>query len=250
MASRQVLKQKKKKKWFPIYSPKTFNNQLIGESYVLESSAMDGKFMKVNLSSLTKNMKKQNVSLRLRVNQVSDNKAYTEIIGMHIVQGFVKRLVRRGRSKIDDSFLAKSKEGALIRVKPLVITTNNCVQSTSKQLRAMTKEFLRERISSQPFTTTVEGIFSYKLQKELKEKLTKVFPIRSVDIRVFEREPVRGIIPKLAVSEEAPEAEETSEDVKSEEKSAVKEEETPKAEKEATSEEAPKAEEKSEDAKE
>ena len=193
---KQVTKQKAKKKWFPVYAPQVFGGQLIGESNVFAAEQMKGKFINANLSTIVSDMKKQNIQVKLRVSKVVDGKGQTEVIGMQLVQSFVKRLVRRGRSKIDDSFVSKSKEGQLVRVKPMVITNSTCPASTATQIRLETKKLLTQRLQKTGFVNMIQDILSLKLQKELKEKLVKIHPIRSVDIRVFSREAVRGIVPE------------------------------------------------------
>ncbi len=213
--AKQVLKQKqKKKKWYPIYGPKLFGNQLIGECPVLSAEDMKGKYINANLSTIINNMKRQNMSITLRVKSVQDGKGFTEIIGLELVQGFVKRLVRRNRTKVDDSFVAKTKEGTLVRVKPIVMTNSNCLRSTATQLRAATKKFLTERIASQTFIENIDDILSFRVQKNAKEVLSKIFPIRSVDIRVFTREVIRGKRSETDVEEIVKEApvEEPAED--------------------------------------
>ncbi len=191
--TKQMLKQKqKKKKWYPIYGPKLFGNELIGESHVADPENLKGKYIHANLSTILNNMKRQNTTITLRVKEVKDGKGFTEIIGLELVQTYVKRLVRRNRSKIDDSFVVKTKEGTLVRVKPLIITNSNCVKSVQKQIRAETKKFITERFSNQFFINCIDDVLSFRLQKSLKELLNKIFPIRSVEIRVITRELIMG----------------------------------------------------------
>lgn len=253
-AKKQTLKTKtKKKKWSPIYAPAVFGGQLIGESYVDSAESMKGKYINANLSTISNDMKKQNITVRLRVNKIVEGKGQTEVIGMQQVQGFVKRLVRRGRTKVDDSFLAKTKDGQLVRVKPLIITNTLCVASTASQIRMEVRKVLQERIAKTGFVNTIQDVLSFKIQKDLKNMLNKVHPIRSVDVRSFSRELVRGTVPEAElelIAEEEVEAkeetkvEETTKDVKDEAKEEPEAKEETKEVKEETPKEEPKAEEK------
>lgn len=246
MASKKtIVKQKvKKKKWYPIYAPAIFGSKLIGESYVESVDELKGKFISSNLSTIMNDMKKQNITMKFRVSKVVEGKGQTEIIGLQQVQSFVKRLVRRGRSKVDDSFTATTKDEQLVRIKPLIITNTKCVRSTASQLRLETRKLIAEKLAKTGFINTVQEILGFRLQKEIKAKLNKIHPIRSIDIRVFAREAIRGIIPEADL-ELLPEVKEEPKPVKKE----VSEEETKEeAEKEApkakeTKEETPKKEE-------
>ncbi|MBD3209500.1 hypothetical protein GF367_03730 [Candidatus Woesearchaeota archaeon] len=226
VAKKPVLKQKvKKKKWFRINAPALFGGQLIGESYVESAEHLKGKFISTNLSTITNDMKKQNVLIKLRVNKVAEGIGQTEIIGLYLVQGLIKRLVRRGRTKIEDSFTAKTKDGHLVRTKPMLITTSTCVASTASQLRMTTKKLLKEQLAKTGFVNMIRDVLSFKLQKTIKESLNKIHPVRSVDIRAFAREAVRGkvpdaeleLIPEEAAEEEKAAAAEESEDETTEE---------------------------------
>ncbi|MBN1274938.1 hypothetical protein JXA12_01475 [Candidatus Woesearchaeota archaeon] len=229
---KQVLKQKTKKKWYPVYAPAVFGNQLIGESHVGAAEQLRGKFINANLAAITNDMKKQNIAVKLRVNKVIEGKGQTEVIGIHLVQGFVKRLVRRGRTKVDDSFTAKTKDGQLTRIKPLILTTTTCVASTASQLRLEARKALAERASKTGFINLVQDILNLTIQKNLKEQLNKIHPIRSVDIRSLSRETVRGQVPEAdleiipeeeTLKEEAATAEETPEEQPEKEEEAAEE---------------------------
>jgi small subunit ribosomal protein S3Ae len=225
------MKQKiKKKKWCAIYAPALFGNQFIGETLIEDAQQLKGKFVSANLSTITNDMKKQNIMMTFRVNKVEEGKGQAEIIGMTIVQGFVKRLVRRGRTKIDDSFLVKSKDGQAIRIKPLIITNTECVRSTTSQIRMEARRVLSDKIARNGFVNVVQDILNFRIQKDLKERLNKIHPIKSVDIRVFSRETVRGQVPEadLQLVEEDPEA--IRQEEPSEKEDAVEEDDEESAE--------------------
>ncbi len=190
--AKQSVKQKKKKKWFPIIAPKIFGESVIGESYVDSSEALMGKYVTANLSTVTNDMKNQNINIRFRVTSVKEGKGYSEVVDFRLIQSFVKRLVRRGRTKVDDSFIARTKDGIRVRVKPLVITKNRCVGSIATKIRLTTRDFLKKKISEQSFVQSVQDILAGKFQKELKPLLNKIYPIKSVDVRSFGREGLRG----------------------------------------------------------
>ncbi|MCF7799356.1 hypothetical protein K9M74_05635 [Candidatus Woesearchaeota archaeon] len=173
----------KKKKWFTVLAPKLFNNAALGESYVADSELLNGKYMTANLSTIMGNMRRQNVNMHFRVTTVIDSKAETEVIGYSLVNAAMKRLVRRGRDKIIDSFLAKTKDKKVLRIKPLIITHSKGTKSTQSAVRLEARRVIREFA----FTKTVEEFFAEiadaKLQKQVKEACAKIYPLRSMDIK-------------------------------------------------------------------
>ncbi len=173
----------KKKKWYAVIAPKLFNHAALGESYVADSELLNGKYLTANLSTITGNMRRQNVNMLFRVTKVVEGKAETEVIGYSLINAAMKRLVRRGRDKITDSFLAKTNDKKVLRVKPVIITHTHGTKSVQSAVRLESRRVIREFA----FTKSVEEFFSdiaeAKLQKLVKESCAKIFPLRSIDIK-------------------------------------------------------------------
>ena len=148
----------KKKKWYPIHASKNFNEQLLGESLLTDAERMKGKFVKTNLSLLTKSMRDQNINLLFKVNLVKDSKGYSSLINYNILPSFIKRFVRRDKSKVADSFIVKDKDKNNVRVKPLVITGNVATRSQKTLIRKTVKSFTKtyfEKITLDDFINSL-----------------------------------------------------------------------------------------------
>lgn len=174
----------KKKVWYPIHAPQLFAETLIGETYVVGPEAVEGKYVTANLSTLVRKMRKQNVNVHFRVIQVADGKAKTEIIGYSLINSAVKRMVRRGRDKITDSFLAKTKEGKILRVKPLILTLNKGTKSMQTAVRLETRRFIREELFAKEVPQIFDDVINGNLQKGLKKSILLITPLKSVDFRI------------------------------------------------------------------
>ncbi|MBN1175507.1 hypothetical protein JXA48_02590 [Candidatus Woesearchaeota archaeon] len=178
-----VVAKVKKKKWFPIYAPKSFGEVMLGESYVSEAEELNGKYITSNLSTITRSMRKQSVNVQFKVTSVVEGKGQTETVGYSLINAAVKRLVRRGRDKVSDSFLAKTSDKKILRFKPIIITNNHGTNSVQSALRLEARRLIREYA----FTKTVEEIFKEvsdgKIQKTVKDACGKIFPIRGVDLK-------------------------------------------------------------------
>jgi ribosomal protein S3AE len=178
-----------KKHWVPVLAPTLFKNEELGQSYVLETDSLKGRGISVNLMNLTSDMKKSNMSVSFRIVDVKEGKALTRVTGIEMQSGTVKRLVRRGRTKVDDSFTITLKGGQVARIKPLLITKAIVNNTTGALLRHRTREVVAELGREHTFETLVADIVSMKLQRHLKTAISTVYPLRSVDIRVFALEP-------------------------------------------------------------
>ncbi len=216
----------KKKRWYPILASKGLNEQILGESFVSEPEKINGKFVSVNLSTITKSFKDQNINLTFKVESVIDNKGYTRLVNYRILSSFIKRFVRRDKSKIADSFVTKDKSGNLIRVKPLIITHNLATKSQKTEIRKAVKEFAKNYISRTTLDLFVNELIRKDFQRKLKRILKKTMPIRYAEIRQIGYDNLKLLSLKSEkivdeeVVEEIKKVEET--DKKDEEKTEIK----------------------------
>jgi small subunit ribosomal protein S3Ae len=183
MAEKQVKTKIKKKHWAQIIAPKLFENMVLGESHITEKDQMLNKSITANLMVLTDDPRKQGYSVRFDVKEVKDGKAYTQVVGIEMTLSAVKRLVRRGRDKVDDSFILRIGGGRLVRIKPVVVTNTKASKAAQTEIRLLVRKKLREMYAKMRFEDIVRDIIELKVQRMLKDLCSKTHPARSVDIR-------------------------------------------------------------------
>jgi len=172
-----------KKRWVPVLAPTMFKNEHLGDSYVMETGSLVSRGITVNLMNITGDMKKQNLNVSFRITEVKEGKAYTRVTGVEMQPSGIKRLVRRGRNKLDDSILVELKAGQKARIKPIIITKNLTNNHTVTAVRVRAREIIKEVCGQLNFETLVYDIVQMKLQRYLRTQLNAIYPIRSVDIR-------------------------------------------------------------------
>jgi len=182
------LKKQKKKKWFPLVAPEAFQSRIIGEVLLEDASVLMGRTVKVNMMQLMGDMKRQSVNVMFKVTDIKEGKAFTQPVKFEISSFSLKRLAKREKDKLSDSFVVKTGDGKLVRIKPVMVTnamTNGAVLATLvKTCRAVCKEI----VNKSKFEQLIIDLVTYKFQKEVKEGLHKVYPLRNFDIRILELE--------------------------------------------------------------
>ena len=182
------LKKQKKKKWFPIIAPESFQSKIIGEVLLEDSSALMGRTVKVNMMQLMGDMKRQNVNVMFKVNDIKEGKAYTQAVKFEVSPFSLKRLAKREKDKLSDSFVVKTADGKLVRIKPVMVTnamTKGAVLATLiKTCRAVCKEI----VNKSKFEQLIIDLVLYNFQKDVRDALHKVYPLRNFDIRIMELE--------------------------------------------------------------
>jgi len=175
--------KKRKKIWVGIYAPKILNSAFLGESNVYSIQDTKDKTLSLNLSTFTNDMRKQNTNVNFKIVAAVDNKAVAGITGISLTQAYVKRLVRRGRDKVDDSFTVKSKDNKVLRVKPLVITNSKTTKTVNSKIRLELRVIIANMLKNTNSEEFFANLINQRIQKGIKEKLSKIYPVKFIDIR-------------------------------------------------------------------
>ena len=204
---KKVLKVKKKF-WFQVVAPKMFGGQVIGESYVSDVQLMNGRNVTVNLRVLTGDIKNQNIKISFVVDTIEDNKAHCSIIGFNLLSSAIKRMVSKGKVRVDDVIVCKTSDNVMIRAKIVMVTVNLTSNSVATHMRKRAKELLKEHISNLDYNRLLEELIAHRLQFSLKKELKKIYPLRGCEIRSV-------VLEGKTKVEEEPKKEEKKEEKKS-----------------------------------
>lgn len=179
--------KKKRRHWYSVFASSEFDKVEIGESFVSNINNLKGKKVEVDLNTLLGDVKKQNVKVVFLVNEVRDSGAYCELVGYKLGSGFIKKINNVAKSKIEDSFVLSSKDGIKFRIKPLIVTMNKIHRRVLGKIRQKSKDLLIEMVGKKKFSEFVLGLVSSKVQRELKRRLSKIYPLNVFEIKKLER---------------------------------------------------------------
>ena len=196
--------------------------------------------------SLTNNPKNQNIQVSLKISGLKGESVLTEIIGYTLLPTFVKRLVRKDKTRIDDSFIVKTNDNKNLKVKMFFLTLNKTSKSVATALRKACQESLKNKVSKMDSGSFFNDVTSHKLQSILRKELGKVYPLKQCEVRdmniIEEKKEEDSKKTKPVEKKTETKKTETKEDKKEEKPKAEEKKVEPKEEK-------PKKEEKKEDAK-
>lgn len=190
MGKKEIIKKpliKKKRKWYILLASKEFNNVEIGDTLSSDPGLLINRTVEVNLAFLTNDMKKQNMRVTFKVTKLEEDGAHTELVKYELITAFLKRLVKRDRSKIEDSFLAQTKDSINVRIKPLIVTKNETNGIIESKLRNEIRDFLIKSIKTIDYNELFMSIINHGLQNSLRDNIKKIYPIASSEIRILEK---------------------------------------------------------------
>lgn len=176
----------KTKKWFPIMAPKVLRGAFIGETPAASIENAFGRNVNISLAAVTGDFKRQNVNVTFEITGADDGKLQTIITKIEMVPSHIRRCVKKGKVRIDDSFICKTSDNVQLRIKPFFVTMNKVKGSRKTLLVKLARTTFRDMIGKIPYDKFLEDTFSTRLQKEMKGVLKKVAPLKSCEIRMAE----------------------------------------------------------------
>jgi ribosomal protein S3AE len=200
---------------------------------------LNGKTVKVDLSR-----KLRGKSLEVIFRIYNQNGLYGLPKNLNLMKFFIRRMIRKRSSYIEDSFKAKCAD-LEVEIKPFLISRKRISRAVRANLRRTAKDFLINYIKEKSYLDACREIVSGQLQKEMLPKLKKVYPLSFCEIRVFQATNMNDLkfdyVKKEKVKEEAKEIEVQQKEEETEtQETEEKTQETEKKEEEAKEEKKPK----------
>lgn len=176
-----------KKKWYPIMSPEFLGGKEIAETLALKEKDVIGRSIVLPLSELSGNFRDFKVKVSLRVNNVKGNEAHTEYMGQELLRDQILRVIRRWSSRVDSIDDVVLKDSAKFRVKTLTVTTRRINTSVKDEIRRTVSKGIKEYAGARTTEQVVNDVNSSKLQKTILNSVKKIYPIRTVEVRMIQR---------------------------------------------------------------
>lgn len=174
-----------KKRWFQIYPPKGMGNEPIGETYVAEPQQSVNKHVQTSLMTLTGDPSKQTVSIKLKIIAADGEALQTTIVEYAIIPSAVRKLMRKRKTKIEDSFVIKTSDGKIARIKPVLITKGKAKGSLTASLKQQCRNWISATCAKTSFEDLIKSMVSKKFQKGLASYLKTVYPLSISDVKRF-----------------------------------------------------------------
>ena len=146
---------------------------------------------------MTGDARKQNTSITFETSKVENGTVFTKVKKLQMNPNSLKRMIRKGKDRIDLSFLCATKDEKIVRIKPFVVTRNKVGGTALTDMRKLLEDVIRFEVNQVNFDTLTRDIVSGKMQKAVKQRLSKIYPVRSSEIRALETATTRKPLPPV-----------------------------------------------------
>jgi small subunit ribosomal protein S3Ae len=225
-AARKVKDRWKAKNWYNIQAPPAFDNVTIADTLADSPDNLINRVTGVSLQNLTNDFRKSHITLYFKINKVEETNAFTQFAGHTLTSDYLRRMIRRRRSKIDGVYNVTTRDGAILRVKPFATTDKRIQNSQRKVIREAMKKTITDQAKATTLSEFVNSILDGKVGSDIYKNCKKLYPVKRIEIHKTE------VIsqPTIMIEEKKPapkkEEEETTEPEKKEKKSTKKEKKT------------------------
>ena len=186
IASKKVKDKWKAKSWYTILANESFGKKEIGSSPASSPEEMVGRVSEASLSDITGDYKQSHVKLYFRITKTEGDKAYTEFEGHEINQDYIRRMIRRRKTRIDLVVDAVTSDNSSIRIKPLIVVDRKVINNIETGIRNRVAEFLRAKVKEQPISQFIVYMFSTQIYNDLYEQIKVIYPAKKIEIRSSE----------------------------------------------------------------
>jgi len=233
-AVRKTKDRWKTKSWYNVIAPPSFDNVTVADALADSPHSLINRVTEVSLQDLTNDFRKSHIKLYFKIHKVEETNAHTQFVGHTLTSDYLRRMVRRRRSKIEGVYDVTTQDGATIRVKPFATTDKRIQRSQKKIVREAMKKTLYDQAKTSTLAEFVKDILDGKMGGEIYKNCRKLYPVKRVEI--YKTELISP--PTVKVDEKKTVKKEEVEEVKEAEKKKKKT--TKKAEKKEVAEEKPK----------
>ncbi|MCA1812453.1 MAG: 30S ribosomal protein S3ae [Halobacteriales archaeon] len=210
VARKTVAKAKDKwkaKQWYSIQAPRMFNAVPIAETLAENPEHLVGRVAEATMQDLTGDIGKMHIKCYFKVSAVTGTSCQTRFVGHELTSDYIRRLTRRKHSKIDNVVDVTTKDGYLIRVKPMAVTEKRAQSAQESEIRHRTEDVVQKLGSEKTMAEFVRDIINGELSGAIFKECKLVYPLKRVELRKSEvrKEPSGEVEEQLMFNQPKPE---------------------------------------------
>ena len=198
--TRKVKDRWKAKNWYQITAPSLFNNVLVAETLAESPDSLIGRVTEVSLQDLTNDFRKSHIKLLFSIDKVEQNTAHTQLKGSVLTSDYLRRMIRRRKSRVDGVFDAQTRDGALLRVKPFAIAEKRIQSSQKKLIRNVMDEVIGKEAKTKTLNVFIRDCIDGKIGSEIYKHCKIYYPVKRIEVN--KTEVIR--LPTIIIEDEKP----------------------------------------------
>ena len=167
-------------------SPKIFGEIVIAETPTTDPKTLIGRNLEINFTEIDSNSRNFHMKLAFKVTDISNDRAYTRFNGFNCTKDHLLRIVRKRSQKITLIKTFNTKDDWKLQITTTLILNRNTESTIRRKVRNEIATFLKSRLEKSTIDAFVKSITNNSLQKEIRKKINKIYPVRFSEIEKIE----------------------------------------------------------------
>ncbi|WP_148682657.1 30S ribosomal protein S3ae [Pyrobaculum ferrireducens] len=170
------------KKWFNVHAPSYMGGVLVAEVPASEPQKLLMRTLEISLYDVTKDISHLPIKLRFQIHRVEGLRALTRFKGLELTRDYIRSLVRRGTSKVTAITEVRTKDGMVMRVTVMGITTHRVGTAQKSAMRQRIVETLTKKAAEMDVGQFLKEVTEGTLAADLFIAAKKIAPMRKVEV--------------------------------------------------------------------
>jgi small subunit ribosomal protein S3Ae len=182
-AVRKVRDKWRAKEWYDVYSPSYFGELVVASIPVEEPVDLIGRVVETTLYDITNDFAHQSIKLYFLIVNSKEHRAETILKSHEYATDYLRSLVRRGSTRMDGIFNARTKDQFLTRISVVAFTRDRIKASQEHGIRQIMRQIIEERAAALNYEQLAHEAVLGKLGSDIYNLAKKIAPLRHVGVR-------------------------------------------------------------------
>ena len=200
--AKKVKDKWRSKNWYQILAPNLFNAVPVAETLAETPEQLLGRVTEVSMQDLTGDFRKSHIKLFFKINKLEGGNAYTTFDGHTLTSDYIRRMIRRRKSRIDGVYSVETRDGASMRVKPFAITEKRIQHSQKRIIRNIMNDTIQKEGRTKTLNEFIRDLLDGKTGVEIYKNCKVYYPVKRIEIYKTELDR----LPTIQIEEEKPAA--------------------------------------------
>jgi len=182
-ATKKVRDKWRAKEWYAVFTPSYFGEQNVANIPVEDPKKLIGRVVENTLYDITNDFQHQSTKLYFLVTSITGDRADTILKRHEYSTDYLRSLVRRGSTRIDGIFTARTIDNYLTRVYIVAFSHGRIKGSQEHAVRQVMGKIVAAKAAQLTYSQISHEMVLGKLGSDVYNEAKKVCPLRHVGVR-------------------------------------------------------------------
>jgi small subunit ribosomal protein S3Ae len=182
-ATKKVRDKWRAKEWYSVFTPSYFGEQNVANIPCEDPKKLIGRVVETTLYDITSDFSHQSTKLYFLVTSIEGDRADTILKSHEYSTDYLRSLVRRGSTRMDGIFTARTIDNYLTRVYIVAFSHGRINGSQEHGIRQVMGKIVAEKASKLTYSQMCHEMVLGKMGSDVYNEAKKVCPLRHVGVR-------------------------------------------------------------------